>query len=89
MLIAVVLLYLMIFGRRRRFFWFGGPGGFGGFGGFGGGGFSGGFVRRSQQRAAVSRAEDFPAAVRSAAAVPAEAFKLFRRTCRRKNEFLI
>lgn len=39
MLIAVVLLYLMIFGRRRRFFWFGGPGGFGG---FGGGGFSGG-----------------------------------------------
>ena len=38
-LIAVVLLYLLIFGRRRRFFWFGGPGGFGG---FGGGGFSGG-----------------------------------------------
>lgn len=38
-LIAVVLLYLMIFGRRRSFFWFGGPGGFGG---FGGGGFSGG-----------------------------------------------
>lgn len=43
-LIAVVLLYLLIFGRRRRFFWFGGPGGFGGFGGggFSGGGFSGG-----------------------------------------------
>lgn len=41
-LIAVVLLYLLIFGRRRRFFWFGGPGSFGGFGGFGGGGFSGG-----------------------------------------------
>ena len=39
-LIAVVLLYLLIFGRRRRFFWFGGPGGFGGFGGSGG--FSGG-----------------------------------------------
>lgn len=84
-LIAVVLLYLLIFGRRRSFFWFGGPGGFGG---FGGGGFSGGFVRRSQ-RAAVSQAEDFPvAAAHSAAAVPAEVFKLFRRTCRRKNEFL-
>ena len=28
------------------------------------------------------------AAAHSAAAVPAEAFKLFRRTCRRKNKFL-
>lgn len=40
LLIALVVIYLMIFGRRRiRFFWFGGPptGG-----GFGGGGFSGG-----------------------------------------------
>lgn len=53
-LIAVVVLYVLIFGRRRRgFFWFGGPpggfgggfsGGSGGFSGgsFGGGGFSGG-----------------------------------------------
>lgn len=49
-MIAVVVLFVMIFGRRGRgFFWFGGPGGFGGHGGhfggrggFGGGGFSGG-----------------------------------------------
>lgn len=53
-MIACVILFVLIFGRRRRgFFWFGGPGGFGGgsgFGGFsggsggsfGGGGFSGG-----------------------------------------------
>ena len=39
-MIAVVILFVLIFGRRRRgFFWFGGP--FGG-GGFGGGGFHGG-----------------------------------------------
>lgn len=44
LLLAVVILYVLIFGRRHRGFWFGGPpGGFGGFGGFGGrGGFSGG-----------------------------------------------
>ncbi|MGN0493452.1 MAG: TPM domain-containing protein [Acutalibacteraceae bacterium] len=54
-MLAVVILFVLIFGRRRRgFFWFGGHhGGFGGFGGsggfgggsggsFGGGGFSGG-----------------------------------------------
>ena len=53
-MLACVILFLLIFGRRLRgFFWFGGPGGFGGgsgFGGFGGGsggsfgggGFSGG-----------------------------------------------
>ena len=57
-MLAVVILFILVFGRRRRgFFWFGGPGGFGGgfgghggFGGFGGssggsfggGGFSGG-----------------------------------------------
>lgn len=51
-MLAIVILFILIFGRRRRgFFWFGGPGGFGGgFGGFGGssggsfggGGFSGG-----------------------------------------------
>ena len=40
-MIAVVILFILIFGRRRRgFFWFGGPGGFGGGSGFGG--FSGG-----------------------------------------------
>lgn len=40
-MIAVVILFIFIFGRRRRgFFWFGGPGGFGGGSGFGG--FSGG-----------------------------------------------
>lgn len=40
-MIAVVILFVLIFGRRRRgFFWFGGPGGFGGGSGFGG--FSGG-----------------------------------------------
>lgn len=49
-MVAVVALFIMIFGRRgMRIFWFGGPGGFGGHGGhfggrggFGGGGFSGG-----------------------------------------------
>lgn len=42
-MLAVVILFVLIFGRRRRgFFWFGGPGGFGGFGGHGGG-FGGGF----------------------------------------------
>ena len=46
LLLACVILFVLIFGRRRRgFFWFGGPGGFGGggFGGFGGsgGGFTG------------------------------------------------
>lgn len=49
-MIAAVILFSLVFGRRhRRFFWFGGgPGGFGGFGGFSGGsrgsggGFSGG-----------------------------------------------
>lgn len=47
-LICAVVFYVLVFGRRRRgFFWFGGPhgpGGFGGFGGFGGssgGGFHG------------------------------------------------
>ena len=45
-MIAVVILFVLVFGRRRRgFFRFGGPGGFGGggFGGFGGsgGGFTG------------------------------------------------
>lgn len=44
-MLAVVVLFVLIFGRRRRgFFWFGGPhGGFGGggFGGFSGGGFGG------------------------------------------------
>ena len=40
-MVACVILFLLIFGRRRRgFFWFGGPGGFGGGSGFGG--FSGG-----------------------------------------------
>ena len=35
-MIACVILFVLVFGRRRRgFFWFGGPGGFGG--GFGGG----------------------------------------------------
>ena len=35
-MLAIVILFILIFGRRRRgFFWFGGPGGFGG--GFGGG----------------------------------------------------
>lgn len=41
-MIACVILFVLVFGRRRRgFFWFGGPGGFGG--GFGGhsGGFGG------------------------------------------------
>lgn len=54
-MIVCVILFVLVFGRRRRgFFWFGGPGGFGGSGGgsfggfggsggsFGGGGFSGG-----------------------------------------------
>lgn len=38
-MLAVVILFVLVFGRRRRgFFWFGGPGGFGGgFGGRGGG----------------------------------------------------
>lgn len=38
-MIACVILFVLVFGRRRRgFFWFGGPGGFGGgFGGHGGG----------------------------------------------------
>lgn len=42
-MIACVILFVLVFGRRRRgFFWFGGPGSFGG--GFGGGfGGSGGF----------------------------------------------
>ena len=50
-MIAVVILFILIFGRRRRgFFWFGGPGGFGGGSGFGGfsggsgGSFGGGFT---------------------------------------------
>lgn len=51
LLVAIVILYLLIFGRRGPgFFWFGGHGGFGGgssfgggsFGGHSGGGFSGG-----------------------------------------------
>lgn len=49
LLLAVIILYVLIFGRRHKGFWFGGPpggfgGGFGGHGGFsgGGGGFSGG-----------------------------------------------
>ncbi len=44
-MLVIVFLVLRIFGRRGRFFWFGGPGSFGGFSGgssFGGGGFSGG-----------------------------------------------
>ncbi len=42
-MIACVILFVLIFGRRRRgFFWFGGPGGFGGMGGSGFGGFGGG-----------------------------------------------
>lgn len=50
-LFAVVVLYILIFGRRHRGFWFGGPpGGFGGFGGGfsgGGGSFGGGGAGRS------------------------------------------
>lgn len=42
-MIACVILFVLVFGRRRRgFFWFGGPGGFGGMGGSGFGGFGGG-----------------------------------------------
>lgn len=42
-MIACVILFVLVFGRRRRgFFWFGGPGGMGGMGGSGFGGFGGG-----------------------------------------------
>lgn len=51
-LIAVVLLYLLIFGRRRRFFWFGGPGRIRRFRRRW---LFGRFVRRSQQRRFLGR----------------------------------